>query len=141
MFIIGIILTFTMLAFGDFGKTRQVNFECEKISQIFRLARERALIESKVYAAELSAQGYEFFVYEIIPGKTKGRWNKLIKQRLFKSHRFPKNVKINVSTSARKTLFLSDGTLSPFTIKFSDDEPICTVEGFTNGQVKYTKYA
>src|SRR3990167_207952 len=64
LFIVGISFTFAVIAFGDFGKTRQARYTAEGMKNTIELYRDQAILESSHFVIYTNKGGFEVFKYE-----------------------------------------------------------------------------
>lgn len=121
MVIIGIVLSFVLLSFGDFGKSRQIAVSLEHLESLIKLARQRAIIEAKTFGLDIKKDQYCFYQYLV--NQQNATWQPLNGDRLFKCQNFPKQVKTELSLDVEKQhpeiLISSDGHITPFKLKLS----------------------
>ncbi len=119
MVIIGVILSFVILAFGDFGNSRRIMMQQQHLGDLIKLARIRAIIESKTYGLHLTNKNYTFYQFYHAPSSPYGHWLQL-KNNTFKSKTFPSNVKIKynhpLSKNTPEIIISPDGHITPFTL-------------------------
>lgn len=138
--IIGIILSFIVVAFGDFGQTRQVAMQQNHLKDLIKLAKLRAIIEGKTYGLNISAQNYTFYQFEYEENSPYGHWQ-IIKNNLFKSTTLPSYTSMNynhpVNKKSPEIIISPDGHITPFTLKLiTKSQNSITLINETNGSLK-----
>lgn len=117
--IIGISLSFTLLAFGDFGAGRKAVVSAEQFSAYIKLVQQRAILEVNTLGINVNSEGYETFRFE-----KASTWQPMPKNSLFHWQSFPKNVLVTLKSAIRNRTKRPDiiinpsGDMSPFTIQF-----------------------
>lgn len=132
--LMGIILSFASLKFGDGGQARVLAQEVRRVQAVLQLAREEAILQTKEYGVRFLPTGYEFYVL------SSPEW-KLISKRDDSLHprSFPESLEasvevdgevVNLLPTANKNglssekdqkiqpqiLILSSGEITPFTL-------------------------
>lgn len=64
LLIIGIIITITVLSFGDFGKSYDFRFQLERLGDNIELLQEKAILENSLYGIALNSKGYSSYYYD-----------------------------------------------------------------------------
>jgi general secretion pathway protein H len=118
--IIGITLTFTLLAFGDFGQSRQIVYASESLKNNIELCKQLAIIQNATFGIQFNGgvsyqilQANEDAIFKEKPGK-----------RLFAVHYFPKNMYLNIQNIQKhlpntpQIIINPEGTITPFTLQF-----------------------
>jgi general secretion pathway protein H len=115
--IIGIVLTFVVLAFGDFGEARQLYMQQEHLVDLIKLARIHAIVEAETYGVHISNEGYKFYQFKQLPNPPYGEWHQLT-DPTFAAKSFAKfeKLKFNHQVGARdpEILLSPEGHITPF---------------------------
>lgn len=142
--IIGIILSFAILAVGDFGQGRRTQATAESLSQTISLVEQQAILANKTYALQINENGYRFYQWD----KDKHNhwhWQLVEDNKLLAFHTWPKKIKIrlqkqdNAATANQANLILIDvqGNLSAFTLGFYYHNRLIThLIGHGNGKLQ-----
>ncbi len=141
MVIIGITVGFALLAFGDFGESKRILFAAEQLKNTIQLAQQQAILENSIMGLRINNSGYQLVKYQ----EPKG-WSSGTNRGIFKMYTFPNSTVLTVkktitSISDKPALIIdSSGTLTPFTIQFSNQhqEKIALLQGWANGDLNLT---
>lgn len=136
--IIGITVGFALLAFGDFGASRRLQFSAEQLVSTLKMAQQQALLETSTLGLRIDNASYQ-----ILRFKPPSSWNPLSNQGVFKTTYFPKNTLIHLETntpssSGSPTVILSaSGEMTPFVLRLRMGKEInvTTIKGTHNGQI------
>ncbi|VEG90136.1 type II secretion system minor pseudopilin GspH [Legionella spiritensis] len=136
--IVGITLTMTLLAFGDFGAGRKALMSAEQFVSYVKLVQQRAILEVTTLGINIDRGGYETYRFD-----NDTIWQPMSQQSLFHWKPFPKNVVVALNTRIRNhdkrpdIVINPSGDMSPFTITFGTMEKpeIATVYGQHNGKI------
>lgn len=88
--LIGIIISFAVLSVGDGGRQERLKQEAERISALFTMAGEEAVLQSLEYGVVLQPHGYVFVVYG------ENGWLPLAGDDLFKEYVLPSGVELTL---------------------------------------------
>lgn len=124
MVIIGVILSFVVVAFGDFGNSRRIMMQQQHLGDLIKLARIRAIIEAETYGLHLTKKKYTFYQFYHKPDKPYGQWFTM-KNNVFKTTNLPQNVKVEYNHPYAKTnpeiIINPNGHITPFTLNLITD--------------------
>ena len=136
--IIGITVGFALIAFGDFGQNRRLQFSAEQLSNTLRLAQQQALLETTTLGLRIDNISYQILKFQASSG-----WNPISTKGVFKMTYFPKNTVITLKTANTPppdiptVVINSSGDMTPFTLSIgtSKDTVVITLKGFHNGHL------
>ncbi len=119
--IIGIILSFVMLSFGDFGAQRRLNAKAQHFSELVKLLKLKSVIGADTFGIDIREHSYTFYRFVVDHKTPYGRWDKIKDKRLFLP--FIDNdvfLKLNRPTKKEQPdiIISSNGTISPFALRF-----------------------
>lgn len=125
--IIAIISTVAVLVFSNFGHGRQVTMVAHRLSQTIRVAQQEAILRPMVLGMRFTAQGYQFYKFEINKKSKESIWQTLTNDKLSCSDAFShgvviKRFELNHKTKTNKSyvVFSSSGDVSPFSLVVTD---------------------
>ncbi|HAF87610.1 MAG: hypothetical protein CMF38_06660 [Legionellaceae bacterium] len=132
--ILSIISGVTLIAFGDFGQSRQAQLSAEQFKQYIELIEERALLQMATFEVYVTQKGYK--TRQLINHTT---WLEP-RQHLFKWHVFPKASHVSwpdEAASSYRILINATGETTPFTLFFGTATAprLLTLKGRNNGQI------
>lgn len=137
LLIIGITLTFALLAFGDFGAKRQAQVSAENFIQYIKLIQHQALLEANPWGIVLESK-----VYRALRFSEKQQWSSPKQNNIFKARKLPKNIMMSWDTKNKthqplNIIIQPTGDMTPFRIQFSSNsnKKGLIIEGFYNGQM------
>jgi len=140
--IIGIILSFVFLSFGDFGRQRRLNATSQHLSELIKLLSVRSIIGADTYGVNIQEHGYAFFKFVIDSKSPYGRWQPLTKKRLFKEKTFLDNTTVSINREKKhdqpEVIVSPSGELTPFIIEFRDGEEKTHITSDGSGNLKVT---
>ena len=64
MVIVGIILSFVVISYGDFGATRRLIMAQQHFADLIQLAQNRAIIANQTYGINISSTDYCFYQFQ-----------------------------------------------------------------------------
>ncbi len=142
--IIGIIISFAMLAAGDFGQSRRVQATAEALKQTISLVEQQAILANQTYALAVNNKGYRFYQWARDEHKH-WHWQQVTGNKLLTFHAWPKvttirlQKKVAASQQRQANFIMIDvqGNLNPFRLGFYyRDHLITTLIGHGNGQLQ-----
>jgi len=140
--IIGVTISFALMSFGDFGKTRKIRIAAEEFTQFLAFVHDRALLESSTLKVQLTSAGYG--VQRMGPNQ---HWQSL-RSSFYRTHTLPPKTVIVVahgSPKADKLVVILNGTgdMTAFKIYFGTKETphLASVMGEENGNLIFNKEA
>lgn len=142
MVIIGIILGFVVIAFGDFGRKREVIMKQNHLADLIKLASMRAVIESKTYALSINEKNYHFYELTNPKKAPHGHW-KTLKNTVFKSQTLAKHKSFKYAhpsnLSMPEIIISTQGNITPFqlTLGLVGNEKV-QLEANKKGEVNVT---
>jgi len=135
MVIVGITITFAILATGDFGSKRRVWVAGEQFLNYVKLVQQQAILETVPFGVSVSADGYQALRYQ------SKKFQTLPSNTLFKKQLFPTGVVAVVHVTQAKNpqiILESTGEMTPFTLQLSQvkgqhQDLAMTIKGLHNG--------
>lgn len=129
--IAGIILSFALLAFGDFGRERRIFIAAEQFKNFVKLVQHQAMVESSTLGVRVTNKGYQ-----VLRLKPPSHWE-VLKQPVF-HHRFPAHTVIwfhEARSEQPQLLVNAVGNLSAFQLDFKiqPDHLVATVTATADG--------
>jgi general secretion pathway protein H len=112
--ILAIAASFTVLAFGDFGRTRDLQTVTQHIKNRFQLAEDEALLRPAILSADISDHKIEFSRYN----PTSHRWLALTNDPALQTLALGRHIQLNLNTPAR-IVFKPNGQMTPFQLNVS----------------------
>lgn len=133
--IIGIIMSFAVVSYGDFGETRQLKMAQQHFVDQIKLVQTKAIISTKTYGLNISTKDHTFFQFS---PRTK-KWL-TINEPIFKKTAFPPHKKLNYThPSSKQTpeiIISPDGQITPFTFELtSQSNESAIIEVKANGEI------
>lgn len=136
--IIGISVTMTLLAFGDFGAGRKAVVSAELFVSYVKLVQQRAILEANSMGINVYSDGYETYRFD-----NHATWNTMPQNSLFHKQKFPEKITATLSMptsnrNKRPDIIISPSSeTTPFTIHFGtiQQQKIATVQGQLNGDI------
>jgi len=128
LLIIGLSFTFALLAFGDFGRSRNVRYIAEEMKNIVELYRDQAILESTHYTLITNPHGFK--VFQDDSHNSAQTPNKLPVKKVI----FPNGI---VSSPSLKIEILASRYITPFTLSFgtSSHKQIIKLIGKASGEL------
>jgi general secretion pathway protein H len=126
--IIGIVLTFAVLAIGGDRRGEELERESRLFAELLRMAGEQAVLRGEEWAVQIDSAGYRFLIL------TDDGWRERVDDELFRQRELAKDTWLEVELEGRdldlaKTreikptlLLLSSGETSPFVAEFSAEQ-------------------
>lgn len=141
--IIGISIGFALIAFGDFGQSKQILFAAEQLQNTIRSAQQQAIIQGSTLGLRLDSLSYQVMKYD-----NQSSWQTKPANALFKIRYFPSNMVLTLDTKYKSAVnepsivIDSSGDLTAFTLTFASskkkDVVIATLTGSKNGQLLFS---
>lgn len=125
--LIGIILTFAVLAIGGDGRAEELERESRQFAELLRLGSEQAVLRGEEWAVQIEPEQYRFLIY------TDKGWQALADDDLFRLRKLAEDTRLDLELEGREvelessedpkpTLILySSGETSPFIARFHSD--------------------
>ncbi len=134
--IISTTVTFAILSFGDFGKSRQAKAAAEQLAQYITLLQQKAILENRLLGLSLKPHSYQAMRYNGLAG-----WQYINKGNLYREQPLPgglqfhfpqKTVNANIDIAIQTT-----GDITPFTISIANKnkQTFIQVIGKANGEL------
>lgn len=139
--IIGIIVGFAVITFGDFGEGRRINMAAEQLVNTLRLAQQKALLESSTMGLRIDKNGYQILQFQ-----NNSQWQALSNQGIFKAIHFPNHTLVLLKTANHpkknepNVLINSAGDMTPFTLELGTNKTprLITITGSYDGGLSYS---
>lgn len=132
--IIGVTLSFALLAFGDFGNKRRLIVAAEQFVYQVQLAQQQAILESSTLSIEIKDDHYQVMRFS----STKG-WRQFAHQSLFQQQYFPRGTLTNlfIQNKNKRIIINPSGETTPFDLNLgSEVKPnFVQVHGDLNGEM------
>lgn len=136
--IAGITVGFALLAFGDFGASRNTRVAAEQLSAYIKLLQQKAILDTETLGLKIETQGYATYLWQqsgwqMYPQNTKFHWVP-----------FPKHTQVSVEQAPGKgsgnpeIIVSTTGTMSPFRLRFGtkqNDGNALILRGQANGDI------
>ncbi|ASQ45782.1 type II secretion system minor pseudopilin GspH [Legionella clemsonensis] len=136
LIIIGITISFALLAFGDFGASRRVIITAEQFANYIKLLQHRAIIEMKPFGVSVNQDRYQTFRFE------HDIWKPMSERSIFHTQTFPNNLvmKFQNPKNNRQSpdiIISASGDMTAFTLYFGTTQKpkLATLVGNHNGQI------
>src|SRR5258708_5622718 len=133
LLIMSIVLSFGLLAFGDFGASRNASIQAEELLAYIKVLQYQALLENKAFAIRVNPKGYLSFRFE------GGAWQPMPSKGIFHPRRFPANIVVSLKQNAKEPGIIIDaaGTVKPFAIDLGTKQQLTLVKllGEANGSL------
>jgi general secretion pathway protein H len=116
--IIGITLTFALMAFGDFGEKRRILVAGEQFNHYLKLVQHQAIIENSTFGIAIHKNGYQ-----VLRFKAPNIWAPLSSGSIFHIQHFPTGLVIHLQNKvdnpdAPAIIIHSSGNISAFKLDF-----------------------
>lgn len=135
--ILGIMMSIAVMAFGDFGHSRQVLACAQQFENYLKLVRQQAILQASPLGIELHPHSYQ-----VVQFSSDGLWVPVINSPIFKVQYIPKNTTLVLEPSTNHKnnpaiMIDTSGDLTPFTLHFLSEKQhrIATVLGTFNGSI------
>ena len=136
--IIGITVSFAVIAFGDFGYQKRIIVAAQQLNEHIQLARHQAILESGTMGIHITQKNYQVLRFSHEKG-----WRPVSRQSIFHPQSFPQKARVNLQIPGHQSfknhiIINASGDMTPFrlTFKGTDQQTIVTVKGYHNGQTK-----
>ena len=133
IFIIGIMIGLVTLSLGDFGVGKRIQIAANTFEEYMVLLEDIAIIESTMYSIRIEKEGCSTYRWR------NNQWQLLPSPGIFKKKSFPTQAVARLITSSKnkEIIIQSDGSITPFTLNFSNKNALVTqVIGQKSGQVQ-----
>jgi general secretion pathway protein H len=138
--IVGIILSFVVLAFGDFGASRRARLSTQHLASLIKLSYQKAIIGDDTFGLDIKTSGYRFYQFQSTPDTPYGKWVLLSHSHIFKPTRFPPDTRIKLSIKHTEKgpdiIMTSAGQITPFVFTLISGDEHFRIESTGNGQIK-----
>lgn len=132
--ILGVTLSFALMAFGDFGQRRQIIVNAEEFMTYIQFLQQQAVIENRNFRIQLINNQYQVSRYS--GHKT---WQMMPEKSIFHPRYFHSktSVRLHLGTAQSAGIIIySTGQISPFTLILGKGEQtIATIMGRANGSL------
>lgn len=141
LLILGTAITFAMLSFGDFGKSRVAKSSAEQFVQYIQLMQQKAILENRVLGITIKPDSYQAMKYISSQG-----WRKIYGGNVYRKQPIPNGLRLynkNTSNSPVDIIIQSSGDITPFKVSIGDKQKHMTVlvTGFANGEVRINAHS
>lgn len=138
--IIGITVGFAVIAYGDFGAGRRLQFAAEHLVNTLKLAQQQAILEHSTLGLRIDNSGYQILKFYTV----RSQWAPISNKGIFKQTSFPQHTVIRLKTNVKTPLgappilIHSTGDMTPFTLSLgtSQNEALNTITATHNGMIK-----
>ena len=123
--IIGIVVTFAVLAIGGDRRAEELERESRQFAELLRMAGEQALLRGEEWAVQIEPEEYRFLVYadqawRVLEDDDLFRLRKLAEDTRIDLELEGREVELETSVDPKPTLILfSSGETNPFIARFS----------------------
>lgn len=136
--IIGITISFALLAFGDFGSNRRLLFAGEQLKNTLELIESQSILDGYTYGLNINNHGYQ-----LLRLKDNKQWQTIPHKSIFRPQSFPDNTVITLKPSQHKQpaiVINSTGDITAFTLTIGTQQNnnLATLTGKTNGTLSFT---
>jgi len=138
LLIIGITISFALLAFGDFGATRRVELAAEQFANYVKLVQQHAILETGTFGILVEHKDYQAFRFDLVSG-----WQTLSAQSVFRLREFPSvaevsfQTKMNSSPHTPQIIINESGDMTAFQLAFkSKGTDVAVVQGHHSGLIQ-----
>ena len=139
--IVGITFGFALIAFGDFGEGRRIQFAAEQLVNNLKLAQQQAILENSTLGLHIDNVSYQ-----LLQLKPPSVWQPLSSKGVSKVNFFPKNTIISLKTEshslakAPEIIINSSGDMTPFVLTFGTrkESKITVLNGYRNGNLQFS---
>lgn len=134
--IISIVAAFAVVATGDFGRSRRVEVAANGFTQNIRLASEQAILEANVLGVSVTAQGYEFYRYQVSVKTSQSKWQVITNDTILHYHKWPQGIHANLLADNNIIVLEPTGDISPFSVLLiRDHSALFRICANTNGLI------
>jgi general secretion pathway protein H len=137
LLIIGISLSFALLAFGDFGRDRRIIIATEQFVNYIQFVQQEALLENNTLGIRLQQNSYQMMRFDAI-----NNWQTISSKNMFRPRYFPRNTMIYfdgkiVKSNSPQIIINPSGDMNNFilTVGASKVNSLVKVIGYHNGSV------
>lgn len=140
MMIMGIILSFVVVAFGDFGASRRTSMTTEHFASLLKLARFKAIIGADTYGVNIKPTGYTFYRFQSDPNSPYGKWKEIVNDHIFKPENFPPHTTLTTTlpthTQQPDVVITPGGQITEFTLTLSNGDDKYQIVVKNNGEIR-----
>lgn len=145
LIIIGIVVSFALLAAGNFGQDRKVKAFAEQITHTLILLEQQAVLEPSILGVHVSDNKIVYYRY-VSDEQHHAQWQEIQNERLLKAMHLSQ-VKINITETkssglasgksvSPQIIFFPSGEFTPFTLELRADDVYWRIEGKQQGSIK-----
>lgn len=135
--IIGITVGFALIAFGDFGEGKRIQFAAEQLVNNMRLAQQQAILETSTLGLRIDSKSYQILQLQ------GSQWSPMSSKGIFKTTYFPNNTVITLNSHYRSSIgtppiiITASGDMTPFTLSFGStkETQLVILTGRRNGDL------
>jgi general secretion pathway protein H len=146
LLIVGVVMASVGLATGGF-RARDLEFEADRIAQLFSLAREEAQVRGRPVRMVVSDIGYQF------ESLSENQWRLIREDELLRARRWEEPTQIKIETADKPEDSLTGGLTEitrtvtfgreqidvPFTMRLSRDQSVLTIVSDGMGRFRVDK--
>lgn len=140
MVIVGIIISFVIMSFGDFGGARRAKMSSNHLASLIKLARINAIVGEETFGLDITSSGYRFYELTTTPNKTVGQWQSLNRSHIFRNAPFPPNTTVDInglkSNGSPNIIITSTGRITPFSFTLSSGTDKYAIKSLGNGDIQ-----
>jgi general secretion pathway protein H len=111
LLIIGITISFALLAFGDFGEKRRIITKAEEFSQYIKVIQQQAILEATPYAIQIHPKNFTVLRFK------KSNWQLVPAKAIFRHATFPDGMVAHLTPNTMIVINPS-GNITPFQLDF-----------------------
>jgi general secretion pathway protein H len=150
--IIGIVITFAVLATGDLGQTQNIEASAKELDLLIGFAQQRAILQPVVLGLSVQEKGYRFFEFQY--DAKKSQWRALERDKLLYYHTFPPKTLVTLKPyngqselaaspdSDKPSIIISPSSnMTPFIIEMGklSQPPLFRITGQPNGELNFER--
>ena len=137
--IVGITLSFALIAFGDFGQRRRVLVSADQFKNYVQLVQQQAILDSSILGIHIKQNSYQVYQWS-----ASGAWSRMPSNRAFHEQHALSGVVFHYRDTPSKPgvpqiMINASGEMTPFTLNIgsASQKAIITVIGEKNGAMHY----
>jgi general secretion pathway protein H len=116
LLIVGIVIGFAVVAFGDFGASRRVKFAAEQFINDVKMAQHQAILETATFGVLVGNSTFQVYRYDSV-----NHWQTLKTNKVFRRYEFPDQVALhfqpNIESFKTPQIIINEsGDMNSFTL-------------------------
>jgi general secretion pathway protein H len=121
--IMGITVSFAIIAFGDFGAGRRIEFAAEQFANTLKLAQQQAILLGSTLGMRVDNQGYQIMMFH-----PPSEWSIISNKGVFRFHPFPRKTWVKLKTNSSVSqitppiIINASGDTTPLTLNFGTNK-------------------